>query len=142
MKSKFLAFVIAASLLVVVTCVLTVFFLAPWRTISAFAGRSGSSPTLIAEPAAGGPDTLVALKGSGFPANTRVTVHLGPPNVGATPNSYGEALTDAQGNVMMTFKMPAAWPDGTPITEPKLIIVALVGQGEVKAMAEFGYKVR
>ncbi len=142
MKNRFLAFAIAAGLLLVVTCVLAVFFLAPLRTISAFSARSGSSPTLIAEPAEGGPDTLVTLKGSGFPANTRVTVHLGPPNVGATPNSYGEALTDAQGDLMMTFKMPAAWPDGTAITEPKLIIGAPVGQGEVKAMAEFTYKVR
>lgn len=140
MNNKFLACGIAVFVLLLAACLLSLFFLAPWRTSSASSAVQATNPTLTAEPAAGGPDTLVTLKGSGFPANARVTVHLGPPKVGATPNSYGEAKTDAAGNVMIMFRMPAAWPDGRAITEPKVMIVALVGQGEVKALAEFNYQ--
>ncbi len=140
MKDNFLELGIAGLVLMLAACPLVVFWLAPWSPSWSSSASSASNPTLTAEPTMGGPDTLVTLKGFGFPANTRVTVHLGPPNVGATANSYGEAMTDVAGNLSLRFKMPATWPDGTAITEPKVIIVALAGQGEVKAVAEFSYR--
>ncbi len=139
MNNRFLAFGSMIVVLLLGACILAVYWLAPWKIIQSASAVPASGPIIGVEPASGGPDTLVTLSGSGFPANVRVTVHLGPPNVGATPNSYGEGTTDSAGNLRITFKMPGTWPDGTPITEPKIIVVALVGQGETKGLAEFTY---
>jgi hypothetical protein len=35
--------------------------------------------------------------------------------------------------------MPLQWPDGTPITETDLVVVALNEDGSIKAIAPFGY---
>ncbi len=139
MRNSCLLLSIATLVLFLVAGTAIVLWLGPFSKSPLSQAAPAAAPTLITEPASGGPDTLVTLLGSGFPANTQVTIHLGPPNVGATPNSYAEATTDGSGNLKLVFRMPATWPDGMPITEPKLIIGALAGQGETKALAEFTY---
>lgn len=96
-------------------------------------------PIIVVDPTSGGPGTSVSVRGSGFPPETRVSVRLGPPSVGATPHSYGDASTDADGGFALSFTIPAFWPDGTPITETDLIVVVLNQDGSVKATAPFGY---
>jgi len=59
--------------------------------------------------------------------------------VGATPLSYGDADTDASGHFTLSFIMPSHWPDGTPITETNLVVVALNQDGSAKATAAFDY---
>jgi hypothetical protein len=102
-------------------------------------GMEQAEPIIVLDPITGGPGTSVAVTGSGFPAETQVSVRLGPPSIGATPQSYGDATTDAYGRFALSFTMPAHWPDGTPITETDLVVVVLNEDGSVKASAPFGY---
>jgi hypothetical protein len=59
--------------------------------------------------------------------------------VGATPLSYGDTHTDADGRFALSFTMPSHWPDGEPITETDLVVVVLNQDGSAKATAAFGY---
>ena len=96
-------------------------------------------PTIVLDPTLGGPGTSVTVRGSGFPAQTQFSVRLGPPSVGASPLSYGDATTDVEGTFYLSFTMPVRWPDGTPITETDLVVVVLNEDGSTKAIAPFGY---
>lgn len=96
-------------------------------------------PMIVLNPTTGGPGTSVAVSGSGFPAYVQVSVRLGPPSIGATPQSYGDATTDADGSFALALTMPAQWPDGTPITETDLVVVALNEDGSAKGTAPFRY---
>lgn len=98
-----------------------------------------ADPVIVLDPVTGGSGTSVAVSGSGFPAETQVSVRLGPPSVGASPLSYGDATTDAYGRFALSFTMPAQWPDGTPITETDLVVVALNEDASTKATVPFGY---
>lgn len=99
--------------------------------------RTVASPAIALNPDDGAPDTEVMVTGTGFPAATEVNVRLGPPDVGATPQSYGTAVTDAEGDFTLSFTMPAQWPDGTAITERDLVVVAINQDANVKATAPF-----
>jgi len=98
-----------------------------------------TQPLIVLDPAQGGPGTSVVVSGSDFPAGTQVSVRLGPPSVGATPLSYGDADTDASGHFALSFIMPSHWPDGEPIAETNLVVVALNQDGSAKATAAFDY---
>jgi hypothetical protein len=94
---------------------------------------------IVLDPVTGGAGTSVAVTGNGFPTETRVGIRLGPPSVGATPQSYGDTITDANGSFMLSFTMPAQWPSGAPITQTELVVVVLNEDGSAKATAPFGY---
>lgn len=98
-----------------------------------------AEPSIALDPISGGPGTSITVTGSGFLAETQVSVRLGPPSVGATPQSYGDTVTDVNGSFALSFTMPTHWPDGTPITETELVVVVLNEDGSVKATAPFGY---
>jgi hypothetical protein len=94
-------------------------------------------PTITLSPTTGGPGTRVLVTGSDFPATTTLAVRLGPPDVGATPQTYGEATSDTAGRFQLAFDMPARWPDGSPVTEEEIVVVVLNEDGSVKAVAPF-----
>jgi len=98
-----------------------------------------AEPAIVLDPMTGGPGTPVVVIGSGFPAKIPVSVRLGPPSVGATPQSYGDTTTDAEGIFTLSFTMPAQWPDGAPITQSEMVVVALNEDGSIKATAPFDY---
>ena len=98
-----------------------------------------AEPNIVLDPISGGPGTSITVTGSGFPAETQVSIRLGPPSVGATPHSYGDIITDINGSFALSFTMPTHWPDDTPITETELVVVVLNEDGSVKATAPFGY---
>ena len=101
---------------------------------------TSESPDISIDPATGGPNARVLVNGAGFPAGTILNVRLGPPSVGATPQSYGQVIVDGKGEFSVTFTMPAQWPDGTPITEKDLMIVVINEDGNVKATAPFSFE--
>jgi hypothetical protein len=98
------------------------------------------TPSIALSPIAGGPSTWVTVTGEGFPSSITLNVRLGPPSVGATPQSYGQAMTDPQGKFTLTFSMPDQWPDGSAITEEELVVVIINEDGSVKATAPFCYQ--
>jgi hypothetical protein len=102
-------------------------------------GVEQAVPFILLDPISGGPGTSVTVSGDGFPPSTPVSVRLGPPSVGATPQSYGDAVTDAGGSFVLSFTMPSHWPDGTPIEWADLTVIVLNEDGSAKAMVPFGY---
>jgi hypothetical protein len=97
-------------------------------------------PSIELNPASGGPGTAVAIAGFDFPAGTAVQVRLGPPDVGASPRSYGEAKTDKSGGFNLVFEVPAEWPNGTRIQEDLLTVVVINEDASVKATASFAFQ--
>jgi hypothetical protein len=43
--------------------------------------------------------------------------------LGDTTQSYGEAVSNAEGRLAFVFPMPNRWPNGSPITEKALVLV-------------------
>jgi hypothetical protein len=97
-------------------------------------------PLISVSPQSGGANTEVVVSGENFPAGTAVMLRLGPPDVGATPNSYGSAVADGDGRFTLTFLVPESWPDGTPITTPELTVIVINEDGSVKATAPFAFQ--
>jgi hypothetical protein len=98
-----------------------------------------------ASPATGGPGTSVTVSGSGFPANTTVNVHLAALAAAAAaeaaaPTAYATTTTDANGAYRVTFDLPAAWPDGSPIPNGRLIVVVATEGFTTQASAPFAYR--
>jgi hypothetical protein len=101
-----------------------------------------TGPAIVLAPASGGPGTTVAVSGSGFPPETQVSARLGPPSIGATPRSYGDAVADADGVFTLLLTIPAYWPNGTAIAESELEVVVLNPDGSIKATAPFAFNPR
>jgi hypothetical protein len=102
-------------------------------------GIEQGEPIIVLDPNVGGPGTSITVSGSGFPPGIELRVRLGPPSVGASPLSYGEATADAEGRFSLAFTMPLQWPDGTLVVDTDLVVVVLNEDGSVKATAPFGY---
>jgi hypothetical protein len=100
---------------------------------------SEQAPHMSVTPDRGGPLTQVVITGYHFPPATQLSVRLGPPDVGASPQAYAAATTDKQGSFSATFAMPVTWPDGTPIGERELIIVVINDDASVTATTTFAY---
>jgi hypothetical protein len=98
-----------------------------------------TEPLIVLDPVTGGPGTLVVVSGSGFPARIPLSTRLGPPSTGASPQSYGDAVTGDDGSFSLSLAMPAQWSDGTPITVTDLVVIVLNEDGSAKATAPFRY---
>lgn len=99
-----------------------------------------TEPMITVNPQGGGGNSPVVVSGSNFPAGMEIMLRLGPPDVGATPFSYGSAVTDDEGNFTITFIVPERWPDGMLVTAPELTVIALNEDGSVKATAPFAFQ--
>lgn len=102
-------------------------------------------PVATVSPATGGGGTPVTVSGSGFPANTTVNVHLGALAAAAAaeaamPTAYATTTTDANGAYRVTFDMPAAWPDGSPIPNGRIIVVVATEGFTAQASVSFAYR--
>lgn len=97
-------------------------------------------PTISLNPQSGGLNTAVNVFGQNFPAGTPIMIRLGPPDVGATPFSYGSAVADVNGRFVVSFLLPDRWPDNAPITETNLTVIAINEDGSLKATAPFAYQ--
>jgi hypothetical protein len=96
-------------------------------------------PAITLVPDAGSPGTTVTVTGRGFPPESRVTVHVGPPQSEASEQAYGAGQADPQGALTLTFPMPALAlpPDGG---SPRTVVVLATTPGfRTKAAAEFAY---
>ena len=93
-----------------------------------------------ASPGSGSPGTTVTLSGGGFPANTLLYAHLARLDGNSGAESYGgyaSAPSDAAGNFVMSFVMPATWPNGSPIAEQRLVLLVATEDFAVEASTTF-----
>jgi hypothetical protein len=100
-------------------------------------------PYVEVQPPAGSANTQVTVRGGGFPANTRLDLYLsGLVSIraaGAAPNSYATTTTDRTGAYRMTFTLPAAWPDGSPIEPGRLALLVATADFAVRASTTLDY---
>lgn len=100
--------------------------------------RETSQPSLVVSPSNGGAGTEVGVSGTGFPGRSHVYFHLGWDDT-ATGKWYGEADVEPNGHVSASFTMPAEWPDGRPITENQILVIATTRDFASTATAKFAY---
>ena len=101
-------------------------------------------PYVDVVPGRGGAGTAVTAMGGGFPANTRVNLYLGgiarmDALAAASGQVYATTITDRRGNFSMSFAMPAAWPDGPPISTGRLALLVATEDFSAEAAAVFDY---
>lgn len=120
----------------------SVLLIVAWTAALAACGGAAApaQPSLTVDPTAGGAGTVVTVTGEGFPAGAAINIRLGPPDVGASPEAYGMAVATEEGAFVASFVVPETWPDGRPIVEEALLIIALIPDGSVKATAPFEYR--
>jgi hypothetical protein len=101
------------------------------------------NPYAQVQPASGGPNTQVTIRGGGFPPNTLVHLHLsglvGVSAADVRPVSYASAVTDGSGAYSLTFVMPGAWPDGEAIESGTLALLVATENFGVRANATFDF---
>jgi len=124
------------------------FFIAPRE--SEEDGDSGLIPSITVNPGEGGPGTQISVRVSDFPAGERVTVRLGPANMNLDlmdeglvdaleSRSYGEAITNDDGEAQIVFFMPERWSNSDRITSNQIVIVVSTDGFEKFAAAGFNF---
>lgn len=102
-------------------------------------------PVVSLSPTTGGAGTAVTVQGGGFPANTTVNIHLGAlvsaAAEAAPPNIYTTTQTDGNGSYGVTFTMPTTWPDGSPVTAGRVVVIVATADFALQASAVFDYVV-
>ncbi len=109
-------------------------------TLTFIADTAGpAGPIISLSPISGTVNTQVNINGRGFPANSRINIHLGPASTGPTRDVYAAAFSDGSGNVSLTFNLPASYADGRPIQDTQLIIQAATDNLGASASLPFNY---
>lgn len=104
-----------------------------------------SAPYAEVSPASGTAGTELTITGGGFPAGTRINLHLGKFDGQIGSGNiviYGTGVTDSLGNFTLRFTLPNAWPDGTPIEEGKILILVGTEGLDIQASAVFDYLIK
>ncbi len=100
------------------------------------------TPSIDIRPGQADPGTNMTVSGGGFPAMTTVNLYLGALDRqigGEGEYVYATTVTDRNGNYSMAFRAPATWPDGSPITEDRLVALAATRDFSVQISATFRY---
>ena len=97
-------------------------------------------PAINIKPDTVSANTQVTVTGEGFPAETHVRVYLSAANLGDTTQSYGEAVTNAEGRLALVFPMPDRWPNGAPLTEKALLLVVANDDLSLRVTAPFNFQ--
>jgi len=99
-----------------------------------------ASPAIHINPDVVSANTQMTVTGEGFPAETRVRVHLSTPNLGDTTQSYGEAVTNPEGKLAFVFPMPDRWPNGALIAEKVLVLIIANEDYSLRVTAPFNFQ--
>ncbi len=96
------------------------------------------SPGLQVEPAQGGLASAVILRGKNWPAGQQINIYLASATVKFDPRLVVvQATVGKLGAFEVGTTIPAAWPDGAPISDAMLTWVASTPDGAIKATADF-----
>ncbi|MBK8048457.1 MAG: hypothetical protein IPK16_15875 [Anaerolineales bacterium] len=103
---------------------------------------SALNPSIRLQPTAGGAGTPVTVSGGGFPAGVNIGVYLATldaPVGNGKLNRFAIGTTDNQGRYTMSFVMPGSWPNGSPVTQDKIVVTVATTDFAVMATATFNY---
>jgi hypothetical protein len=104
--------------------------------------REVPRPSINLSPSAGTAGTPITVSGGGFPDDTPVSVYLGVFGAQIGPNNaqrYASTVTDDDGDYRLVFTLPATWPNGSPVTESRLIVLVATDDFSVQTGAVLDY---
>jgi hypothetical protein len=108
------------------------------------APTAAPNPYAQVSPGSGTAGTFVTVSGGGFPPNTVLQTHLarigGSVGGGESYARYASASSDAAGNFVMSFVMPATWPNGATIATQRLVILVATDDFAVEAGTSFSFQ--
>ena len=107
---------------------------APARSPSATATRP-AAPGITLKPSASAPNQQLTVDGAGFPPDAVVTVRIEPASGGRAPAQVARIRTNGIGAFKLLFTVPGNWPDGAPVAERDVMIVARAEDGAQEARA-------
>jgi hypothetical protein len=95
-----------------------------------------TGPQISISPTSAAPGVTITVAGSGFAAAGSVSIFLNKSSAENVPaNPIATARADANGAFTASFALPAAWPDGAPLIETHIVILATSADGKLKATA-------
>ena len=115
--------------LVVGLAVLTIGSFAAAQAVGSSRPSSAGTPRLVASPTAVRPGASLRLRGTGFPADARLALLVGPPH--ARASRIGSAVTGSTGSFVATIRIRARAAPGA------LVALACHDACRVKATARF-----
>ncbi len=86
-------------------------------------------PQIVVAPDRGRPGAPVQVRGHGFLPSSAVDVRVAYSGKGPYRESFGRAITDKNGEVMLTFTVPEQWPDGELVSPGRIMIVLMPETG-------------
>ena len=107
---------------------------APARAPNATATRP-AAPVITLKPTAVSPNQQLTVDGAGFPPDAPVAVRIEPASGGRPPAQVARIQTNGIGAFKLLFTVPGTWPDGAPIAEREVMIVASAADGAQDARA-------
>jgi len=99
----------------------------------------GVPPSIQLSATTAGPGSWVTVSGEGFPPGAVVTVSVASTTANVPPQTYAVFQTPPSGQFSITFALPANWPDGTPIADGDLVVMAVAQGANVYASATLHY---
>lgn len=94
-----------------------------------------TEPTILLEPALGRPGTEVIVKGTGWPANSRVLIYLMSPEEHELPASaVASAVADGAGSFTTSFVFPV---EPRREGQEQVVVITRVADGGLSAPANF-----
>jgi uncharacterized protein YgiM (DUF1202 family) len=96
----------------------------PNATATFLARATAVAPTVSLNPTAGSVNTRVTITGSGFPAESRVGLYVGPTEAEALQKIYAVAVASLEGKVTLAFVVPEQWPSDAPVEQDAVFILA------------------
>ena len=99
------------------------------------ATASGMEPTISLTPDKGKGGSSITVTGQHFPEWSRVEIHLGGLDTEATRQAYAATTANGEGDIDVDFALPDHWPNGDPIVQPQVVVVAATPDFVSKASA-------
>jgi hypothetical protein len=98
---------------------------------------SAQEPIITLTPERGTGGASITVTGEHFPQWSRVEIHLGGLDTEATRQAYAATTADGTGAIDVDFELPDHWPNGDPIVQPQVVVVAATPDFVSKATAIF-----
>jgi single-stranded DNA-binding protein len=104
---------------------------------AAFEYGLSNQPTLLLNPSIGDSQTRVTATGSGFPVRVPVTLTYSIVGDAGAEEAFGQTVTNAKGNFVVSFTAPVTNPEEEPALKAEILIRAATDDGLVQATAVF-----
>lgn len=96
----------------------------------------GIRPQVVAQPASVNIGAQIKLTGTNYPPQSRVLVYLGTNANDLDTEAYAAGFTDPQGEITLSFNMPAKRENGQSISSGQMLFIAKTADGLFSAQTQ------